>query len=452
MTEEEFLKQIDPLPEHDFYYFSAADWSLGYDATCRAYLNLKNYDDVFLFRDRFDGYVFVDSKGAEYAAIVEFAPFQGLAKNKSRKTDPKVNTIELETHYKNFLIKLEEDREIAAKGGESKLEFSLDRKKEEKITSTPLLQYLANKKEKRREESKRRTEEKRRQREEEKERRQRNQQQVTKIMTGQEGGGGGGKKESASKSTGGKENADNPPEEQKNSRSKRRLERNQRRREAYEQKKRDKENSEREQKEKGTATGKADESKLKSENTGKSEGTAKSSRNVEENKSNDSKTDDTIRRESKKYSERRERDRNRNRKEKEKERSKDESTLSNTIPTAKSNKEPLTIQTTKDEEVSESVKNFIRSVVAVKEFVPKHKQLEAEQREMALKKEAVEKLDMQDETEQLEKTSIETIDEKNSVEKPAKSKSESSDVADEKQTQKQRLAEERRIRNKVFFF
>lgn len=29
----------------------------------RAYINFKNQDDIVLFRDRFDGYVFIDSRG-----------------------------------------------------------------------------------------------------------------------------------------------------------------------------------------------------------------------------------------------------------------------------------------------------------------------------------------------------------------------------------------------------
>lgn len=29
----------------------------------RAYINFKNPDDILLFRDRFDGYVFIDNKG-----------------------------------------------------------------------------------------------------------------------------------------------------------------------------------------------------------------------------------------------------------------------------------------------------------------------------------------------------------------------------------------------------
>ena len=29
----------------------------------RAYINFRNPDDILLFRDRFDGYIFIDSKG-----------------------------------------------------------------------------------------------------------------------------------------------------------------------------------------------------------------------------------------------------------------------------------------------------------------------------------------------------------------------------------------------------
>lgn len=229
MTEEEFLKQIDPLPEYDFYYFAAADWSLGFDATCRAYITFKNYEDVFLFRDRFDGYVFVDSKGNEYPAIVEFAPFQGFLKNKSRSSDNKVDTIEQEPHYQQFLKKLEEDREAAAKGGESKLEFSLDPKKEE-ITSTPLLQYLASKKEKRREGLKKRTTEKKKRREEEKEKRKQTQasSQPVKVLTADNN--------NKSEKTPDPKTSQ-PREEFKNARARRREERNRLRHEAYLQKK-----------------------------------------------------------------------------------------------------------------------------------------------------------------------------------------------------------------------
>uniref|UniRef100_A0A8C6XJF8 UPF3 domain-containing protein n=1 Tax=Naja naja TaxID=35670 RepID=A0A8C6XJF8_NAJNA len=60
----------------------------------RAYINFKNQEDIVLFRDRFDGYVFIDHKGLEYPAIVEFAPFQKAAKKKSKKKDAKAGTID----------------------------------------------------------------------------------------------------------------------------------------------------------------------------------------------------------------------------------------------------------------------------------------------------------------------------------------------------------------------
>lgn len=122
MTEEEFLKQIDPVPDHDYFYFVPADWSLGINATGRAYINFCNQNDIFIFRDKFDGYVFVDTKGAEYLAIVEFAPFQGLPKGKSRKKDQKVNTIETEQHYLSFLESIK-DEDVDGKS-EMKMEYS----------------------------------------------------------------------------------------------------------------------------------------------------------------------------------------------------------------------------------------------------------------------------------------------------------------------------------------
>lgn len=63
MTEEEFLEAVSPLAEYDYFSYVPADKSLGAHAFSRAYINFKNTDDVFTFRDRFDSYVFVDKKG-----------------------------------------------------------------------------------------------------------------------------------------------------------------------------------------------------------------------------------------------------------------------------------------------------------------------------------------------------------------------------------------------------
>lgn len=46
LTQEAFIEIVSPLPElHDFY-FVKADWSLGAEATSRAYLEFKNEEDV----------------------------------------------------------------------------------------------------------------------------------------------------------------------------------------------------------------------------------------------------------------------------------------------------------------------------------------------------------------------------------------------------------------------
>lgn len=123
MDEESFLKNIDPLPENDYFYFVPADWSLGQNASSRAYINFINQDDVFIFKEKFDGYVFVDTKGAEYPAIVEFAPFQGLPKGKSRKKDNKSNTVEQDPHFISFMEALNNLDNDSSKT-ELKMEYS----------------------------------------------------------------------------------------------------------------------------------------------------------------------------------------------------------------------------------------------------------------------------------------------------------------------------------------
>ncbi|XP_016974019.1 regulator of nonsense transcripts 3A [Drosophila rhopaloa] len=242
MTEKDFLDQVGPLPENDSYYYCPADWSLGQEATCRAYIDmsLKDIADVLQFRDRFDGYVFVDTKGVEYVAIVEYAPFQCFLKNKARNDDSKVNTIESESHYQEFIQRLADEREEASRMSDVKIDFSFDRRADEKVKSTPLLQYLANKKEKRREEARKRNEEKRKQREEQKQVRLAEQSDATKSK--ETGGAGGDNKKPAGNNAkrDGKDNAASAAqgnEAAKTSRSKRRTERDQRRREEHEQRK-----------------------------------------------------------------------------------------------------------------------------------------------------------------------------------------------------------------------
>lgn len=146
MTEEEFLHQIAPVPRFTALHFSPPDWTLGVMASTRAYITFENPEEIFVFRDKYDGYVFVDAKGTEYSAVVEYAPFQGFGKIRSKKRDIKMNTIDADSHYIAFLEALK-NAENETKS-ESKMEFSYQLKEDTEITSTPLLEFLESRRRK----------------------------------------------------------------------------------------------------------------------------------------------------------------------------------------------------------------------------------------------------------------------------------------------------------------
>uniref|UniRef100_A0A4W4G273 UPF3 domain-containing protein n=1 Tax=Electrophorus electricus TaxID=8005 RepID=A0A4W4G273_ELEEL len=167
LTKEELEEQLQPLPEVDYLEFFSSDTSLYPHLFARAYLNFKNQEDIVLFRDRFDGYVFIDNRGQEYPAIVEFAPFQKIAKKRSKKRDAKSGTIEEDSDYKKFLELYNGDEEKFSSTPETLLE-EIEAKTKELFAkkTTPLLDFLKNKQEKK-EERRRRELERKRLREEE---------------------------------------------------------------------------------------------------------------------------------------------------------------------------------------------------------------------------------------------------------------------------------------------
>ncbi|XP_063992966.1 regulator of nonsense transcripts 3A isoform X2 [Diachasmimorpha longicaudata] len=175
MTQTQFIEQVSPLPDHDYLHFVKADMSLGQHAFSRAYINFTDQKDIFMFREKFDNYVFVDSKGTEYPAVVEFAPFQRLPKKRVvRKKDIKCGTIETDPYYVTFLESLK-NLEADAAGAQPKTEFSFQPfdNSQKRVTTTPLLEYLKQRKmekqrvrDEKREERRRRDLERRRAKEE----------------------------------------------------------------------------------------------------------------------------------------------------------------------------------------------------------------------------------------------------------------------------------------------
>lgn len=200
MTEDQFLEQISPVPESDYMYFVKGDLSLGPHAFSRAYINFVNQDEIFIFKEKFDDYIFVDEKGNEYPALVEYAPFQKIPKRRTRKKDPKCGTIEQDPEYIKFLESLEQPEEVTLPPIDTYIEEIEAREKEIKANNgclkvvTPLIEYLQQRKleklaaqklrEERREERKRREVEKKRLRDEEKRRRKVDRDRATKEPSG----------------------------------------------------------------------------------------------------------------------------------------------------------------------------------------------------------------------------------------------------------------------------
>ncbi|XP_069858650.1 regulator of nonsense transcripts 3A-like isoform X2 [Dipodomys merriami] len=179
LTKERLEELLRPLPAHDYFEVVAADVSLYPHLYSRAYINFRNPDDILLFRDRFDGYIFIGNKGLEYPAVVEFAPFQKIAKKKLKKKDTKTGSIEDDPDYKQFLEMYSVEEEKTSANPETLL-GEIEAKTRELFArrTTPLLEYIKNRKlekqrirEEKREERRRRELEKKRLREEEKRKR-----------------------------------------------------------------------------------------------------------------------------------------------------------------------------------------------------------------------------------------------------------------------------------------
>ncbi|KYO41355.1 regulator of nonsense transcripts 3A isoform C [Alligator mississippiensis] len=178
LTKEQLEEQLHPLPAHDYFEFCTADprphllfviqqeiflirnvrdshfrapdianGSLYPHLYSRAYINFRNPEDILLFRDRFDGYVFIDNKGLEYPAVVEFAPFQKISKKKLKKKDAKAGSIEDDPEYRKFLESYCADEEKICANPETLL-GEIEAKTRELIArrTTPLLEYIKNRK------------------------------------------------------------------------------------------------------------------------------------------------------------------------------------------------------------------------------------------------------------------------------------------------------------------
>lgn len=149
LTENSFLEFTSPLFEHDyFYYVQDENPSFGDQSFSRAYINFINVHDVYSFTQKFDDYVFIDDTGQEYPAVVEYAPFQRIPKNRgNRRSDFLCGTIEEDSDYMEFVQQLESEIQDHKTSQITEHYFDLaNDDNEEKITTTPLIEFLTSRK------------------------------------------------------------------------------------------------------------------------------------------------------------------------------------------------------------------------------------------------------------------------------------------------------------------
>ncbi|CAN4110745.1 unnamed protein product [Withania somnifera] len=148
ISESMLLQQLDSqfAGRYNWFSFLPAKSSQKHRTYSRAYIEFKRPEDVIELAEFFDGHVFVNEKGAQFKAIVEYAPSQRVPKNWSKK-DGREGTILKDPEYLEFL-------EFISKPIENlpSAEIQLERKEAERAGSakdapivTPLMDYIRQK-------------------------------------------------------------------------------------------------------------------------------------------------------------------------------------------------------------------------------------------------------------------------------------------------------------------
>lgn len=151
MTQDKFVESVSPLPPYTEFYYVDGDMNLGEFAFSRAYIKFTNFDDLCIFKDKFDNYVFIDSAGNEYSAIVEFAPLQKMPRrygNMEIKIDPKMNTIDDDPDFLAFQEELKNCSTMSPQPPTLDLlieEIENKDSKETEVQITPLIEFLNKK-------------------------------------------------------------------------------------------------------------------------------------------------------------------------------------------------------------------------------------------------------------------------------------------------------------------
>ncbi|XP_062225714.1 regulator of nonsense transcripts UPF3-like isoform X2 [Phragmites australis] len=145
IAQQTVLDQVDArfAGRYDWACFRPGNASQKNHRYSRLYLNFKCPEDVFEFAEFFNGHVFVNEKGAQFKALVEYAPSQQVPKSNVKK-DGREGTIMKDPEYLEFLELISKPTEHLPSA-----EIQLERKEAERTAAgkeapvmTPLMIYV----------------------------------------------------------------------------------------------------------------------------------------------------------------------------------------------------------------------------------------------------------------------------------------------------------------------
>ncbi|XP_027345446.1 regulator of nonsense transcripts UPF3-like [Abrus precatorius] len=148
LTQSDLFQHIDSRfsSRYNWFSFRPGNNSHKRQRHSRAYIDFKCPQDVFEFAEFFDGHVFVNERGAQHKAIVEYAPSQRVPKPSAKK-DGREGTIYKDPDYLEFLKLIAKPHEHLPSA-----EIQLERKEAEQAGAnkdapivTPLMEYVRQK-------------------------------------------------------------------------------------------------------------------------------------------------------------------------------------------------------------------------------------------------------------------------------------------------------------------
>eukprot|EP00775_Hariotina_reticulata_P013820 gene13820-13941_t len=111
----------------------------------RAFLNFNTPEAVYDFKAKFDGHVFVSTRGTQYRCTVEYAPFQKVP-TVSTKRLAMEGTIQKDADYQAFVKALEEGpRALPTAQAQLEAQEAARASEEPALVVTPLMAFLQKK-------------------------------------------------------------------------------------------------------------------------------------------------------------------------------------------------------------------------------------------------------------------------------------------------------------------